>query len=60
MSEARVEAHIAPHDATACRLGWFRERGVELKTEGDGRMFPVTDKSVTIVKVPETERAMDA
>merc|ERR1719491_415198 len=28
---------------------WFRERGVELKTEEDGRMFPVTDSSQTIV-----------
>ena len=27
---------------------WFEERGVELKTEPDGRMFPVTDKSTTI------------
>lgn len=24
-------------------LGWFAERGLELKTESDGRMFPVTD-----------------
>jgi len=27
---------------------WFEERGVELKTEKDGRMFPVTDSSQTI------------
>src|ERR1700678_1463432 len=30
-------------------VAWFRERGVELKTEKDGRMFPVTDDSATIV-----------
>ena len=30
-------------------VAWFAERGVELKTEGDGRMFPVTDSSGTIV-----------
>lgn len=30
-------------------VGWFAERGVELKTEEDGRMFPVTDDSATIV-----------
>jgi predicted Rossmann fold flavoprotein len=30
-------------------VAWFRERGVELKTEKDGRMFPVTDNSATIV-----------
>ena len=28
---------------------WFAQRGVELKTEADGRMFPITDKSQTIV-----------
>jgi predicted Rossmann fold flavoprotein len=28
---------------------WFRVRGVELKTEPDGRMFPVTDSSQTII-----------
>ncbi|KOO34082.1 hi0933 family protein [Chrysochromulina tobinii] len=28
---------------------WFRARGVELKTEADGRMFPTTDDSATIV-----------
>ena len=28
---------------------WFRDRGVELKTEADGRMFPTTDDSATIV-----------
>ena len=27
---------------------WFAERGVETKTEEDGRMFPVTDDSATI------------
>jgi len=28
---------------------WFAQRGVKLKTEADGRMFPVTDDSATIV-----------
>lgn len=28
---------------------WFEQRGVRLKTEADGRMFPVTDNSQTIV-----------
>ena len=31
-------------------VSWYRERGVELKTEKDGRMFPVTDDSATIVE----------
>ena len=30
-------------------VAWFAARGVELKTEPDGRMFPVTDSSGTIV-----------
>ena len=29
---------------------WFAAHGVELKTEEDGRMFPVTDDSATIVE----------
>jgi predicted Rossmann fold flavoprotein len=29
---------------------WFAARGVELKTEDDGRMFPVTDDSATIAE----------
>jgi predicted Rossmann fold flavoprotein len=30
-------------------VDWFESRGVKLKTEGDGRMFPVTDSSQTII-----------
>ncbi len=30
-------------------VAWFVDRGVALKTEADGRMFPVTDDSQTIV-----------
>lgn len=30
-------------------INWFQARGVELKTEEDGRMFPVTDNSQTII-----------
>jgi predicted Rossmann fold flavoprotein len=30
-------------------ISWFEERGVKLKTEKDGRMFPVTDSSETII-----------
>ena len=29
-------------------IRWFEKRGVRLKTESDGRMFPVTDSSATI------------
>ena len=31
-------------------MEWFEERGVELKTEEDGRIFPVTDNSETIAQ----------
>jgi len=30
-------------------IEWFKKFGVELKTEADGRMFPVTDSSETII-----------
>jgi predicted Rossmann fold flavoprotein len=30
-------------------IAWFEKRGVKLKTEEDGRMFPVTDSSDTVV-----------
>jgi len=30
-------------------ISWFEERGVKLKTEEDGRMFPVTNNSETII-----------
>lgn len=30
-------------------VAWFRARGIDLKTESDGRMFPVTDDSQTII-----------
>lgn len=36
---------FGPEDAKE----WFTSRGVQLKTEEDGRMFPVTDSSQTII-----------
>ena len=30
-------------------VAWLNQRGVELKTEADGRMFPITDNSATVV-----------
>ena len=30
-------------------ISWFAERGVELKIESDGRMFPISDNSQTII-----------
>ncbi len=34
---------------TTDTIHWFKERGVELKTETDGRMFPVSNSSQTII-----------
>ncbi len=38
-------SRFQPKDTVA----WFKSHGVQLKTEADGRMFPVTDNSETIV-----------
>jgi predicted Rossmann fold flavoprotein len=35
---------------TTDTISWFEERGVKLKTEDDGRMFPITDSSQTIIE----------
>jgi predicted Rossmann fold flavoprotein len=37
------------HFFTNDTIAWFKERGVVLKTEPDGRIFPVTDNSQTII-----------
>jgi predicted Rossmann fold flavoprotein len=34
---------------TTDTINWFGKRGVQLKTEADGRMFPVTNSSQTII-----------
>jgi hypothetical protein len=34
---------------TGDTISWFEERGVELKIEEDGRMFPVSNSSQTII-----------
>jgi len=38
--------HFQPKDT----IDWFESRGVKLKTEADGRMFPITDQSETIIR----------
>ena len=37
------------HFFIADTIRWFEERGVPLKTEGDGRIFPVSNSSQTII-----------
>jgi hypothetical protein len=36
-------------------IDWFKERGVQIKREDDGRMFPSTDSSQTIIDCFMTE-----
>ena len=38
-------------------IEWFEQRGVELKTEDDGRMFPMSNKSQTIIDCLEGQAA---
>lgn len=38
-------------------IDWFAARGVETKTEADGRMFPITNDSATIVACLESSAA---
>lgn len=40
---------------TGDMMGWLEERGVELKIEEDGRIFPVSDNSQTIIDCFENE-----
>ncbi len=44
-------SRFQPRDTVA----WFETRGVKLKVEADGRMFPVTDDSETIIDCLEGE-----
>ena len=37
------------HFFTTDTIAWFNERGVQLKTEADGRMFPESNSSQTII-----------
>jgi len=45
------QALLGPFQKFSARdtVAWFEARGVKLKTEADGRMFPITDSSQTIV-----------
>ncbi len=42
---------LGPFHHFACRdtVDWFEKKGVSLKTEADGRIFPTTDNSQTIL-----------
>lgn len=42
---------LGPFHQFSCKntIEWFENRGVKLKTESDGRIFPITDNSQTII-----------
>ncbi len=42
---------IFPKFKSEDTINWFESRGVELKEEADGRMFPVSDSSQSIIDV---------
>ncbi|PZF74336.1 aminoacetone oxidase family FAD-binding enzyme [Taibaiella soli] len=42
----RKSLHVFNPEQT---INWFQQRGVKLKAEEDGRMFPITDSSQTII-----------
>lgn len=43
------------HFSATDTVAWFAQRGVQLKAEADGRMFPVTDSSESIIRCLLTE-----
>ncbi len=47
------------HFSVKDTIAWFAQHGVQLKTEADGRMFPITDNSETIIRclMEEAERS---
>ena len=51
--EQPLRSLLTQFDAGAT-VNWFERRGVRLKTEVDGRMFPTTNTSETIVNCLET------
>ena len=44
--------------STKDTMAWFQSRGVKLKTEADGRVFPVSDNSASIVDCLISEAEM--
>ena len=44
--------------STKDTIAWFQSRGVKLKTEADGRMFPVSDSSESIIECLVSEATM--
>ncbi|MDP4826468.1 MAG: NAD(P)/FAD-dependent oxidoreductase, partial [Flavobacteriales bacterium] len=51
---------LGPFNRFACgdMMEWLSNRGVETKIEDDGRVFPITDNSETIIKCFQKEADM--
>ncbi len=43
------------HFSVKDTIAWFESRGVHLKTESDGRMFPITDQSQSVIDALRNE-----
>ncbi|MDN3690220.1 NAD(P)/FAD-dependent oxidoreductase [Cyclobacterium jeungdonense] len=48
---SRFLKKVFPHFSTKDTFSWFESRGVPLKTETDGRVFPQSDDSRSVVSV---------
>jgi predicted flavoprotein YhiN len=46
---ARKNVDLSINFSSGDTIEWFEKYGVELKTEDDGRMFPVSNSSQTII-----------
>lgn len=46
---------VFKHFSVKDTIAWFESRGVDLKTEADGRMFPVSDDSQSIIDALESQ-----
>lgn len=46
----RFLRQVFGHFSVADTIAWFAQEGVQLKTESDGRMFPTSDDSNTIIE----------
>lgn len=49
---------VFPHFTSQDTMDWFESRGLKLKIEGDGRVFPVSDDSQDIIDVLRKEAAV--
>jgi len=51
--------HVFSEFGTRDTISWFEQRGVEIKAESDGRMFPASDQSQSIIDALWTQIRKD-